>query len=155
MPRPKFEPSAEQRKTVEVMAAYGIPEEQIARTIGARGIDAKTLRKHFRRELSVAATMANSKVAQTLYQMATSGKQPAATMFWLKCRAGWKENSGLQQSASHAKPVLVAHADLDKGITAELARVAAAAKLAVVSGKLEPGTETSPGPQVEGLEGQA
>jgi len=91
MPRPRFEPTAEQRKTVEVMAAYGIPEEQIASTTGPKGIDPKTLRKHFRRELLLGATKANSKVAETAYQMAISGKCPVMTIFWLKCRGGWKE----------------------------------------------------------------
>lgn len=38
-----FAPSAEQRKQVETMAGYGIPEEDIAFVLG---IDPKTLRKH-------------------------------------------------------------------------------------------------------------
>jgi hypothetical protein len=79
MPRPRFEPTAEQRKTVEAMAAYGLREDQIASTIGPKGIDPKTLRKHFRRELLLGATKANSKVAETTYQMAISGKCPAMT----------------------------------------------------------------------------
>ncbi len=91
MPRPRFEPTAEQRKTLEIMAAYGIPEEQIASTTGPKGIDPKTLRKHFRRELLLGATKANSKVAEMAYQMAISGKSPVMTIFWLKCRGGWKE----------------------------------------------------------------
>src|SRR6266568_8480231 len=78
MPRPRFEPTAEQRKTVEIMAAYGMPEEQIASTTGPHGISPKTLRKYFRRELLLGATKANSKVAETGYQMATSGKQQQA-----------------------------------------------------------------------------
>jgi hypothetical protein len=32
----------------------------------------------------------NNEVVETLRQMATSGKNPSATMFWLRCRAGWK-----------------------------------------------------------------
>jgi len=67
MARPRFEATAEQRHTVEAMAAYGVPEDEIARSVGERGIDPKTLRKHFRRELDIGATKANSNVAQTLY----------------------------------------------------------------------------------------
>src|SRR6266481_3856407 len=106
MPRPRFEPTAEQRKTVEAMAAYGIPEDQIASTIGPKGIDPKTLRKHFRRELLLGATKANSKVAETAYQMATSGKCPTMTIFWAKCRNGWKEreHAGLKLVAINQKP---------------------------------------------------
>jgi hypothetical protein len=51
----------------------------------------KSLRKHFRKELDRGAIEATAKVGQTLYQMATSGKHPAATIFWLKTRAGWRE----------------------------------------------------------------
>ncbi len=143
MPRPRFEPTAEQRKTVEVMAAYGMPEEQIASTIGPKGIDPKTLRKHFRRELLLGATKANSKVAETAYQMAISGKCPTMTIFWLKCRARWKEteHAGLKLVAMNQKPAEGSHADLDKAITDELARVAAARNLAEFPSKPEPGTE--------------
>ena len=157
MPRPRFEPTAEQRKTVEVMAAYGMPEEQIASTIGPKGISPKTLRKYFRRELLLGATKANSKVAETAYQMAISGKCPVMTIFWLKCRGGWKEkeHAGLKVVAINQKPAEGSHADLDKAITDELARVAAASTLAEVPGKPEPGTEKDAGVQVEGLESAA
>jgi hypothetical protein len=46
--QPKFEPSDEQRKLAEAMAAYGIPQEDIAKVVG---IAPKTLRDHFRHEL--------------------------------------------------------------------------------------------------------
>ena len=155
MPRPRFEPTAEQRKTVEIMAAYGMPEEQIASTIGPKGIDPKTLRKHFRRELLLGATKANSKVAETAYQMAISGKCPVMTIFWLKCRGGWREteHAGLKVVAINQKPAEGSHAD--KAITDELARLAAASNLAEVPGKPEPGTEKDAGLQVEGLESAA
>jgi hypothetical protein len=72
MARPQFEPSEEHRRSVQTMAGYGIPEDVIARTIGPKGIDPKTLRKHFRRELLLGSTWANAQVAKTLFQMATS-----------------------------------------------------------------------------------
>src|ERR1700676_5048790 len=103
MARPRFNPTAEQKKTVEAMSAYGISEDEVARTMGDHGIDPKTLRKHFRHELDIGATKANSAVAQTAYQMATSGKCPAATMFWLKCRAGWKERPGPEPMSTAPK----------------------------------------------------
>ncbi len=91
MARPRFQPTPEQRRTVEAMAAYGVREEEIAGSLGEAGIDPKTLRKHFRRELDIGATKANATVAQTLYKLATSGKHPGATIFWLKSRAGGKK----------------------------------------------------------------
>lgn len=107
MARPKFEPTAENKRTVEILAACGTLEDKIALVIGPKGIDAKTLRKHFRHELDTAAIKANAKVAQTLYQMATSGKCPAATFFWLKTRAGWKENGNVAQPVPGGGPVAI------------------------------------------------
>ena len=54
-------PSAEQRKSVEAMSAYGIPQEDIASVIG---LDSKTLRKYYSEELAVAKAKANAKVAE-------------------------------------------------------------------------------------------
>ena len=50
------------------MAAYGIPEADIATVIG---IDPKTLRKHYRKELDTGHIKANTKVAENLYRKAT------------------------------------------------------------------------------------
>ena|SRR4051812_15288645 len=90
MPRPRFVPTPEQRRIVHSMAAFGLLQEDIARCVGIRS--AKTLRRHFREQLDRAAVEANARVAQTLYQMATSGKNAPASMFWLKARAGWRDH---------------------------------------------------------------
>jgi hypothetical protein len=100
MARPRFIPNVEHRKMVRSMAAYGIPQQEIARCVGLRS--AKTLRRHFRDELDRAAPEANAQVAQSLYQQATSGKKTAATIFWLKVRGGWCE-----PAASAPQPVEV------------------------------------------------
>lgn len=89
MSRPRLEPTEEQRRRVKSLSAYGIKQEHIAQMMGIRS--PKTLRKHFRVELTRGAIEADAQVGQTLYQMATSGKHPAATIFWLKTRAGWRE----------------------------------------------------------------
>ena len=72
------------------MAGYGVPETDIARTIG---IDTKTLRKHYRDELDTGHIRANMAVAQSLFRRATgNGPQSVtAAIFWLKTRAGWKD----------------------------------------------------------------
>jgi len=54
-------------------------------------IDAKTLRKHFCRELDRGTIEANAKVAAALFTMATVDKNVAAAIFWMKARAGWRE----------------------------------------------------------------
>lgn len=72
------------------MAAYGIPETEIARVLK---IDPKTLRRHYRDELDTGATKATAKVAESLYRKAVGdGPQSVtAAIFWLKTRAQWKE----------------------------------------------------------------
>jgi len=50
-----------QRRQVEAMAAYGIPETDISRV----NIDPKTLRKHYREELDLGETRTNAQVAES------------------------------------------------------------------------------------------
>jgi hypothetical protein len=69
------------------MAAYGIPEPDIARVVG---IDPKTLRKYYRDELDMGSTKANAQVAGFLFNSARNGNV-TAQIFWLKTRARWKE----------------------------------------------------------------
>ena len=47
----------------------------------------KTLRKHFRQELSSGMAEANAVVARVAYEMALSGRYPAMTIFWTKCQS--------------------------------------------------------------------
>ncbi|WP_198370528.1 SAM domain-containing protein [Roseomonas rosulenta] len=84
----RYDPTPDQRRTVKTMAGFGVPHVDIATFLG---IDAKTLRKHFREELDRGTTEANAKVAQSLFQMATQGKNVAAAIFWMKARGGWRE----------------------------------------------------------------
>ena len=48
------------RRRVEAMAGYGVPEMAIARVVG---IDAKTLRKHYREELDTGQIKATANPA--------------------------------------------------------------------------------------------
>ena|SRR5579872_1328564 len=89
MPRPKFVPTEELRHIVRSMAGYGVPQQDIATSVGLRST--KTLRKHFRKELDGGVVDAKAKVLQTLFKMAISGKHPAATIFWVKTRLAWRE----------------------------------------------------------------
>jgi hypothetical protein len=82
-----FRVDDEMRKTVEELAAQGVSQQLIGLRIGARS--PKTLRKHFRKELDSAGIEANRRVARTLFEMATDGKNTTATIFWLKCRGRW------------------------------------------------------------------
>lgn len=86
-----FVPTKEERKQVEAMAGYGVPHEQIAVLVGEDGIDADTLKKHFRKELAQGKAKANAKVGQTLFQKATAGDTTAA-IWWSKTQMGWRES---------------------------------------------------------------
>src|SRR5262245_26108183 len=87
MGRRAHKPDPSQRRQVEALAAYGIPEENISRVVG---IDAKTLRKHYRDELDLGETKANAQVAGFLFNSAKNGNV-SAQIFWLKTRARWRE----------------------------------------------------------------
>ena len=95
MARPRYEPTEKDRAAVQMMAAYGIPQPDIAAVVGC---DEKTLRKHFRQELDTAAAKANARVAERLYKTALSDGREGVTaaIFWLKTRAGWRETNRVE-----------------------------------------------------------
>jgi hypothetical protein len=87
MSRRAHVPDQARRRQVEAMAAYGIPEDHIARVVA---IDPKTLRKYYRDELDLGAVKANAQVAGFLFNNARNGNV-TAQIFWLKTRARWRE----------------------------------------------------------------
>ncbi|MCB1470379.1 MAG: hypothetical protein KDK08_25245 [Rhizobiaceae bacterium] len=104
MGRPRHEPDANQRRQVETLAGYGIPEHEIANLIG---IDPKTLRRHYREELTHGHTKANAKVAENLFRKATGEGRESVTaaIFWLKTRARWKEVSVHEHGGIPGQPI--------------------------------------------------
>jgi hypothetical protein len=107
-----YEPTVEQRRTVQVLYPIGIPQEQIALLLE---IDPKTLRKHFRDDLDRGMAEANVKIAQSLFNMATVGNNVAAAIFWMKARAGWREKHEITVSANPLEQV--SDAELEQMIT--------------------------------------
>jgi hypothetical protein len=93
-----FYPSDQNRRTVEAMAACGVPQPMIA---AALGISPSTLNKKLRVELDTGLHKANARIVQFLFTgiVGSETQEPfqsehdriVAAMFWLKCRAGWKE----------------------------------------------------------------
>lgn len=108
MGRPRHQPDAYQRRQVETLAGYGIPEAEIA---GLIGIDPKTLRRHYRQELDHGHTKANAKVAENLYRKATGEGREAVTaaIFWLKARARWKETNVNEIAGVPGQPLKQVH----------------------------------------------
>jgi len=87
MGRRAHKPDPAQRRQVEALAAYAIPETDIAAVLG---VDPKTLRKRYRDELDLGETKANAQVAGFLFGAAKNGNV-TAQIFWLKTRARWRE----------------------------------------------------------------
>ena len=111
MPRkrgqPAFKPTDDERKTVELMVAVGIPHEGIALCI-RDGIDDKTLRKHFQKELKTAAIKANAKVGGSMFQQAINGNVNAQK-WWTAARMGWKETKVNEHDVSDPIKEWLAH----------------------------------------------
>ena len=104
MARPHHHPGPAERRQVEALAGYGVPETEIA---GLLAIDPKTLRKHYRQELDQGHTKANVKVAENLFRKATGEGREAVTaaIFWLKARARWKEVSAHEHGGLPGQPI--------------------------------------------------
>jgi DNA-binding Lrp family transcriptional regulator len=86
--RPRYSPDPQTRRLVEALAAHGVPQRDIARTVD---VSAPTLRKAFRREIDRGISQGNAEIARTLFKMGVSGKHPSVSIFLGKVRLGMKE----------------------------------------------------------------
>jgi hypothetical protein len=98
--RPPYEPTDKDRRVVEMMAGWAIPEDRIAKVLT---IDPKTLRKHFAEELEVGHAKLEAQLAQNLLRIAQGHDRQSliATIFALKSRFGWVE----QQPPAREQPM--------------------------------------------------
>jgi len=104
--RKPFTATEDQRRMVRAMAGYGVPHDDISLVVKC---SPPTLRKWFRHELDVAGIEANARVAQTLFQQATTSGNIAATIFWLKARAGWREKHTVEVTGENGAPLAKAY----------------------------------------------
>lgn len=98
--RKPWEPNEEERKLVIRAARIGLPREKIARILG---IAEETLVKAMSDVLDTESDKAIVEVGATLFDMATSGTQPAMTAFFMKCRAGWREKDDRPEGGSESR----------------------------------------------------
>ena len=98
--RPAYVPTDKDRRVVEMMAGWAIPEAKIAKVLT---IDPKTLRKHFANELDVGHAKLEAQLAQNLLRIAQGHDRQSliATIFALKSRFGWIE----QQAPAREQPL--------------------------------------------------
>ncbi len=86
MPAHRHEPTDRDRKQVETLAGIGVRQDDICRVIGIAS--KATLHKYYRTELDAGKAKARSKVMETLFGMATSGRNFPATKYWLEQQGG-------------------------------------------------------------------
>ena len=97
-------------KRVKLLAAMGIIPSDIAKVVE---LSAPTVRKYYLREIETGGIEANAAVAQSLYRQATASEKPSviAQIFYLKCRAGWREDGGEPMGKKEAQELLARMAE--------------------------------------------
>ena len=100
MARPAFQATDEHRRQVTLMVGVGIQQELIAKVLNC---DIKTLRKHFKKELTVGKATVITKVAAQLMKNIEKGKE-ASAIFFLKTQAGWKDKAETSDDKDKGEP---------------------------------------------------
>lgn len=113
-------PNDETRAIVRAMSMSGYGQQDVSVVLQ---IDEKTLRKHYRKELDLAALQANTLVGNTAFMMATGGGPPrldaegrniggdwrqavpSMTIFWMKTRMGFRETTRHEHSGPNGAPM--------------------------------------------------
>jgi len=100
---------------IEMLAACGVPEADIAKVLGT---DVASLRQRFGDALDAGRGVANATVAESLLRKAIGdGPQSVtAAIFWLKARAGWSEASVRPGDRVTARIEAMDDAELDAAI---------------------------------------
>ena len=101
--RPAFVPTDDERKQVEALSGYGLPQDQIAILIRG-GIHIETLRDHFATELVSGKAKANGQVGKTLFQKAMGG-DTAAMIWWSKAQMRWAETQKHEHTGTDGAPI--------------------------------------------------
>jgi hypothetical protein len=83
----KHRPSPETREIVERAVSLGLTEETINSILG---LSDRTLRKYYKNQIANGQQRANLAIGRKLYDLCMNGDR-SAIFFWLKCRAGWRE----------------------------------------------------------------
>jgi hypothetical protein len=104
---PGFRPSIDQARQVAVMSCLGLSPKDIGNVLS---IEPDLIKLYYKKELTVSMHIANAVVARQALNMASSGRNPDMTKFWLKTRAKWKETSGIELTGKDGGAVEISSA---------------------------------------------
>ena len=88
--------NADHAKTVRALSQYGVPQEDIAATIGCC---VETTLKLYGQEHKEGRAVANAKIGKRLFEKAMDG-DTTALIFWCKTRMGWRETQKVDLTSS-------------------------------------------------------
>jgi AraC-like DNA-binding protein len=103
--RAEYEPTADQRALVESASAFGLTQADIAEQLK---IDEKTLRKHFRDELSSGKFKVDMTAGKTVAELMKSRDERVrldAAKYYTARRMGWKETNVNEQVGKDGGPI--------------------------------------------------
>lgn len=107
--KPEHVPTDTSRAEIRALCSYGVSHDEISVYMG---IDPKTLRKHYRKELDTAKIRAHAAVRKYLFEAASGaaiskGATHAdclrAAMFWGKTQMGMKETTNIDHTSGGDK----------------------------------------------------
>lgn len=116
--RPKVKRNEEHAKQIEAMSQYGVPQEDMAATIG---ICVESMLKLYNAEHRRGKARANTNVGRRLYEKCVAG-DTTALIFWAKTQMGWKETQRIENytaGAAENEQKALAAKDRLKAIRAE------------------------------------
>lgn len=105
---PSHEPTPADKNTVEAMVVCGIPEDHIARVLGIVPV---TLRKHYREVIDTAVARVHGLAVGKLIGAMYRG-EPWAICFYLKTRAGWREQNRIEHTGADGQPLIPARVEV-------------------------------------------
>ena len=101
MPMKPFIPTEADKERVIDLAGKGFSPEEIAHYIFKEDgtlVSGKTILRKFKKELAFGKIKTDNLVASVMQEMATSGENTKATMFWLESRRKWNKDNDVELS---------------------------------------------------------
>lgn len=93
-----------QAARIETLAGLGLRVEEIS---AVEKIPLSSLKRVYQETITEGRSKGIAQVTQSLYKMAVSGKNPAATFFYLKTQARWREVHHVEHSGPDGDPIQV------------------------------------------------